>query len=299
MGLQQFKNNRQPNNQPVAFSNSTYGGPATIAITSGKGGVGKTLTTVNLAMAARNQGLNVLILDADFGLANVDVVLGLQSRYSIVDVLDGHVALSDIILEGPSGIKVIPSGSGVSRMAHLSQIERLIILEQLQELDFEFDVVLIDTGAGISENVVQMNHASDEVVVVTTPEPHSMTDAYAIIKVMSENGEGDSLNLMVNQAQSLELATKVFERLADVAKRFLNVEINFIGHVPVDPQVARAIAMRKAISESSKHTISGQAWAKVANNLFNRTKYKNNERNLSLIWKKMLWRDHSSETSKL
>lgn len=241
--------------------------PLRLSITSGKGGVGKTLTTVNLAVAARRLGQSVLIFDGDLGLANVDVVLGLRARYNIRDVLDGHAELKDIIVEGPLGISLIPSGSGISSLTQLSHVQKQLIEEQIERVNQSFDLLLIDTGAGISDNVLHLNSAADRMLVVTTPEPHALTDAYALIKVMAEEAGRKSCDLLVNQTRSPEEGLKIAERISEVAMRFLNVTINYVGHVPHDPQVPKQVMQRRAASEQSTHTTSGQAWAQVARKL--------------------------------
>lgn len=232
-----------------------------ISVTSGKGGVGKTLTTISLASTARRMGHSVLILDGDFGLANVDVVLGLNARYNIKDVIDGVAELKDIIVQGPLGIDLIPSGSGISSLQHLSYAQRQSLLCQLDKFNVHYDFVIIDTGAGISENVLHFNSISDSVVVVTTPEPHAITDAYAIIKVLAEEHSVKSFNLLVNQTKSPDQGLKVYQRIAEVAERFLNIKVTSLGYVPHDPQIARQVMLRKTASESSTFTVAGQAWA--------------------------------------
>lgn len=245
--------------------------PYTICVTSGKGGVGKTLTTVNLAVAARRLGRSVLILDGDLGLANVDVVLGLKARYNISDVLDGTAQLQDIIVSGPLGIDLIPSGSGVSSLTQLSTLQKQQILDQIGAIDRVYDLVLIDTGAGISDNVLHFNMAADQRVVVTTPEPHAMTDAYALIKVLSEEHGAKSFQLLVNQTRSPDEGVKVAERIAEVAKRFLSVKVHHLVSVPYDPAVTKSVMQRRAASEASTHTIAGQAWAEAARRLLGET----------------------------
>lgn len=242
--------------------------PTTISVTSGKGGVGKTLTTVNLAVAARRMGRSVLILDGDLGMANVDVVLGLKARYNIRDVLDGNSSLQDIIVAGPLGIDLIPSGSGVSSLTQLSNLQKQHILDQIGAIDRAYDLVLIDTGAGISDTVMQFNSAADQVVVVTTPEPHSMTDAYALIKVLAEEHGTKSCQLLVNQTRSPDEGVKVAERISEVAQRFLGARVSHLVNVPLDPSVPKSVMQRKAASDQSTHTIAGQAWAEAARRLF-------------------------------
>ena len=242
--------------------------PLTISVTSGKGGVGKTLTTVNLAVAARRMGRTVLILDGDLGLANVDVVLGLKARYNISDVIGGAAALKDIIVAGPLGIDLIPSGSGVSSLTQLSNLQKQQILDQIGAIDRAYDLVIIDTGAGIADTVTHFNMAADQIVVVTTPEPHAMTDAYALIKVLAEEHGAKSFNLLVNQTRSPDEGLKVAERIAEVAVRYLKVRVNHLINVPFDPAVPKSVMQRRAASAESTHTIAGQAWAEAARRLF-------------------------------
>jgi flagellar biosynthesis protein FlhG len=242
--------------------------PLTVSVTSGKGGVGKTLTTVNLAVAARRLGYRVLILDGDLGLANVDVVLGLQAKHNIRDVLDGHASLTDIIVEGPLGIRVIPAGSGITRLANLSSVQRIQLDDHIAALKADYDVLLIDTGAGISESVMGFNEAADKIVVVTTPEPHAMTDAYAMIKVLAEEKGRKSVGLLVNQAAVPGDGLKVHERISEVSRRFLNAKVEYLGHIPFDPQVGKSVMRRQAASEQSTYTLAGQAWTQVAHRIF-------------------------------
>jgi flagellar biosynthesis protein FlhG len=238
-----------------------------ISVTSGKGGVGKTLTTVNIAAHLRRMGRSVLILDGDMGLANCDVVMGMTSRYNIRDVLDGHVDLKDIVITTPHGVDLIPSGSGIRELANLSPAQRSVISSQLSQLEGRYDILLIDTGAGIGDLVLHLNASADKTLVVTTPEPHALTDAYALIKVMSEESGRNSFDLLVNQVRSEGEGLKVFERIAEVAVRFLKARVSYAGAVPQDPQVARTVMSRRAATEQSTSTISGQAWAQVARRL--------------------------------
>lgn len=271
--------------------------PRVVTITSGKGGVGKTLTTVNFAMAARKMGHSVMILDGDLGLANVDIVLGLQARYNIRDVLDGIVRLKDIIVEGPAGIRVIPSGSGISSLVNLTYVQKQFILEEIETLDAQPDLLLIDTGAGISTTVTHFNKAADQVIVVTTPEPHAMTDAYALTKVLGEEYGISTVGLLVNQTKSPDEGLKVHERLTEVAKRFLRTKIEFLGCVPTDPQVQRSVMQRRAASESSSLTVAGQAWNQIARRtmaaLFNSCE----GQSMGNVWSSLLWSESSRSES--
>jgi flagellar biosynthesis protein FlhG len=238
--------------------------PTVISITSGKGGVGKTLTSIHLAMNARRRGERVLLLDGDLGLSNVDVVLGLKARYNIKDVLDGHAALRDIILEGPHGVHIIPSGSGISSLTALSHVQKQILLDQTRDIEGAYDTIFIDTGAGISDCVMHFNRLADRVIVVTTPEPHAMTDAYAMIKVLHEQTDHPHIFLLINQARSRDESLKVFSRLSEVSQRFLQLKIFHLGHVPFDPDVPMRVLKRRVALSDVAHTLAGQAWAQVA-----------------------------------
>jgi flagellar biosynthesis protein FlhG len=232
-----------------------------ICVTSGKGGVGKTLTTINLAIAARAQGLSVLIIDGDFGLSNVDILLGLQTTNSLADVLDGKCALKDIIVKGPRGIDLIPSGSGISRMASLGNMERSCVLAELSRFKSDHDVIFIDTGAGISPAVMTLVSISDHFVVVTTPEPHALTDAYAMIKVASEEFDRSSCSLIMNQVRSEDEGVRIAQRLAEVSRQYSGVEVTPIGFVRSDVALSRSVMARRVAWEGSLHTLAGQGWA--------------------------------------
>lgn len=260
--------------------------PFVVSVTSGKGGVGKTLTTVNIAIALRQLGLAVTVFDGDLGLANVDVVLGLQPRYNILDVLDDNVDPRDVVLDGPLGIRVIPSGSGISRLTQLSFDLKLKLWERIEQLGAGCDVLLIDTGAGIAENVIQLNAAAENVVVVTTPEPHAITDAYALIKVMTEETECRNFELLVNQTRSAEEGQAIAGRVAEVARRFLQVEVGYLGSVPYDPMVQQNVMRRRAANENATFTLAGQAWKRAAHGLVER---KSGGAEPSAFWRNLVW----------
>lgn len=237
--------------------------PWTISVSSGKGGVGKTLTTVNMATAAQKSGIRTLVLDGDLGLANVDIVLGLRARYNINDVLESRMELEDILLEGPLGVRIIPSGSGLAQLAELKLSQRVQLLDKIEALASGYQLLMIDTGAGISSNVTHLNSVADAIMVVTTPEPHAMTDAYAFLKVMHEQYGKKNFNIIVNQAISEAQGLKIFQSLADVSKRFLNLDLRFGGTVPKDAMVERSVMLQRAADDRIAHTRSGQAWSEI------------------------------------
>jgi flagellar biosynthesis protein FlhG len=212
-----------------------------LAVASGKGGVGKTNLTINLAIALARDGKRVVVLDGDLGLANVDVLLGLVPRWTLQHVVSGERSLEEVICPAPGGIWVIPGGSGLEELANLSEERRGVLLDSLARLDGHFDVLLIDVAAGVSEEVSAFLHAAPEILVVTTPEPTAITDAYAVVK-LARQGEGDTkFHLVVNQTDDGGEGSQVARKIRTVARQFLGVELNMLGHVPTDTAIPKAV----------------------------------------------------------
>jgi len=216
-----------------------------IAVTSGKGGVGKSMVSSNLAIALARYRKRVLIVDADFGLANIDVMMNVYSRYNLSHVVAGKADITECVVDGPGGIRLISGGSGLTGMANLTARQRALLLEQLKKLEETVDVIIIDTGAGISHTVLSMVLAADEAIVVTTPEPTAITDAYAMIKVVAGRKPEARLKLLVNMAADKAEAERIGEKMCAVSRQFLNVYVERIGYVPADPQVSRSIREKK------------------------------------------------------
>ncbi|MCR4402743.1 MAG: MinD/ParA family protein [Firmicutes bacterium] len=217
------------------------GVPRVIAVTSGKGGVGKTSIVLNTSIALASAGSRVVVLDADLGLGNIDVMLGIVSRYNLAHVAAGEVSLADIAVSGPGGIKIIPCGSGVTSLLRLPESERAVLVSALAALENEADFIVVDTGAGLSPGVVGFLAAVEEVVVVTTPEPTSIADAYATVKVVSCENPAAPVMLVVNMARDLQEAEDAAEKITLVAKRFLSVNVKLLGFVPRDQLVTKAV----------------------------------------------------------
>jgi len=217
---------------------------AVYAITSGKGGVGKTNVAINLAIQFAQAGRTVILLDADMGLANCDVLLNVDLPYNLAHVVAGRKQLHEVMVEAPGGFRLIGGASGLARMADLSDYDRRRLVESLGQLEQQADVLLIDTGAGINPNVLCFTRAADNVVIVTTPEPTAMTDAYAVAKVISRDAGSRRLSLLVNQAASGAEARGVYERIARVARDFLRLTVYDAGYVLEDSHVAASVRRR-------------------------------------------------------
>lgn len=235
--------------RPKLRRNSNNRSTKIITITSGKGGVGKTNIVANLGYTLCRFGKKVLILDADLGLGNLDVLLGLAPEYNLSDVIHGDKQLADIIVEGPGRLKILPAASGIQELTDLSTDERYIFFSQLSQLIRDFDIVLIDTAAGISANVLFFNINADDILVVVTPEPTSITDAYALMKVLSVKYGTDQFKLVVNAAESEQEADEVYRQLSLVADRFLNIRIEYYGQVGLDEKLKKGVRQQKIVSE--------------------------------------------------
>ncbi|MCG1011731.1 MinD/ParA family protein [Tepidanaerobacter sp. GT38] len=207
-------------------------------VASGKGGVGKTNLSVNLGLALQNLGKKVLLIDADLGLANIDVVTGLYPKYNLSHVLSIGKSIQDIIVDGPKGISVLPGASGLYELANITNAQLEILIESFKSISGDFDIIIIDTSAGISKNVIGFIQSADEVIVVTTPEPSSVTDAYALIKVAHKHC--DKINLIVNKTENYKEAQFTMEKLTKAAKKFLNIDINYLGFILEDKSIHKA-----------------------------------------------------------
>ncbi len=221
-----------------------------IAITGGKGGVGKTNVSVNLATAMAVDGKRVMLLDADLGLANVDVLLGLHANYNLAHVISGERSLEEVIVEGPFGLNIIPASSGVKQMTNLTPAEHAGLIRAFSELSHDLDVLFIDTAAGISESVTSYTRAAQEVVVVVCDEPASITDAYALIKVLNRDHGVFRFRILANMAHSTQEGRDLFAKLIKVTDRFLDVTLDFLGTVPYDEYLRKAVQKQRSVVDA-------------------------------------------------
>ena len=217
----------------------------TIAVTSGKGGVGKTSMSVNLAVQLAQMGRRVILMDADLGTANADVICNLNAPRNLSHVVAGRCSLQDAVVDAPGGFKLIAGASGLSQMAALGEFERARLMDQMRVLEDEADLILIDTGAGVGPNVLGFLVAVDQILVVTTPEPTAITDAYAVIKTASRQADNLDMRLLVNQVRDEREARSVYDRVNGVCRRFLDVTPSYAGHVISDPRVPYAVRRRQ------------------------------------------------------
>lgn len=235
-----------------------------LGVSSGKGGVGKTNVCVNLGVALTRLGRRVTLLDADLGLANVDVLLGLKPVHTLEHVLSGECRLADVMLEIPCGMRVVPASSGVRGMAALGPQGQAGIISAFNAEANDMDVLLVDTAAGISSDVLGFLAAAQEVLVVVCNEPTSITDAYALVKVLNQTHGIDRFRIVVNMVAAGDTGQSVFDKLRRVTDRFLDVCLDYSGAVPMDPQLRKAVSRQRAVVDAFPHSESARAFDALA-----------------------------------
>lgn len=235
-----------------------------IAVTSGKGGVGKTNVSVNLGIAMAMSGKQVMLLDADLGLANVDVMLGLHPKYNLSHVINGERSLEEVIIEGPAGLKVVPASSGVKQMAELNPLAHAGLIRAFSELSHNLDTLIVDTAAGVSDSVVRFSLASQEVVVVVCDEPASITDAYALIKLLSREHGLRNFHILSNMAKGVQEGRELYEKIVRVTDRFLDVNLDYMGLVPFDEYLRKAVQKQRAVLDVYPRSRAAAAFNNLA-----------------------------------
>jgi len=262
------------------------GTPRVISITSGKGGVGKTNIVINLAHALAKAGKKVLVLDADLNLANVDILLGLTPKYTLQHVFAGEKELAEILVTGPCGIKILPASSGILELSELTESQRLYFLSEMEALGEDIDFLLIDTAAGINNNVVYFNLAAGERIIILTPEPTSLTDAYAMIKVLSTNHDIKRFRILVNQARSEKEALGVFRKLSTVSDRFLDsLSLDYLGHIPYDAKLPQAVRRQRMVGELFPDSPASKSFAKLAAGIGKENPAPASDGNIKFFWR--------------
>ena len=235
-----------------------------IAVASGKGGVGKTNVSVNLSLALVDTGNKVMLLDADLGLANVDLMLGLKSQFNLSHVINGERKLEDIIIKGPDGLNIVPASSGTQMMAELSPQQHAGMIQAFGELNMDLDVLVVDSSAGISDSVVSFCKAAHEVLVVVCDEPASLTDAYALIKVLNQDHGIQRFQVLANMVQNEKAAQQLYAKLNHVAGLYLDVNLNLAGFIPYDDSLKKAVRKQKAVLKLYPSSPSSRAFSNLA-----------------------------------
>ncbi|MEM1414930.1 MAG: P-loop NTPase [Myxococcota bacterium] len=253
---------------PVNGGGSGSGPVRTFAVTSGKGGVGKTQLSANLAVALAKRGLKVLLLDADLGLASLDLALGLRPEDDLRSVVRGERAIEEILCDGPLGIKLVPACPGRYDMANMSARERQRLNRAVQDLAASFDALIIDTGAGIGSNAVAFAASADEVLLVVTPDPTSMRDAYAMAKVLHRRSGVDRVHIVANQVSSDREGSEMHQRIEGIVQRFLALELRYLGAIPFDDDVRAGVAAGEPYVLSNPSGPAGRAVDGLARRLF-------------------------------
>ncbi len=257
-----------------------------LAVSSGKGGVGKTNIVANLAYLISKQNKKVLVVDADLGLNNIDILLGLYPKFHIGDVLSGEKTVQDIIIKGPADINLLPAGGGLQELTQLDDEKKILLMEELDRVSDGYDFLIFDTGAGISTNVTYFCSAAHEILLVATAEPTSLTDVYALIKTLYIKHSQKYFRMIINSVDSESEAQLIFRNLAAVTDRFLpNVSVEYLGYVVSDSNVTKAVRRQKAFSEIYPYAKVTQCVKKLAQKMIAEKRSMINEEQPSLFWR--------------
>jgi len=260
-----------------------------LTVSSGKGGVGKTNLVANLAYALAQRDRNVLIVDADIGLNNIDILLGMAPKHNIQHVLSGEKRIEEVIFDGPGGIKVLPASNGIQELTQLANEAKMVLLEELDRISGDYDFLLFDTGAGISGNVTYFCAAAHDILLVATNEPTSHTDVYALMKVLSKKYQQKRFRLIINMVNSENEALDVFQRLSAVTDKFLaNVALDYLGFVLSDPAVSKSVRQQKPFMEAYPHSKASGCINVLTEKLFLERSMAPREREQSYFWKSVL-----------
>ncbi|NIO03592.1 MAG: AAA family ATPase [Proteobacteria bacterium] len=284
-----------------ALKKKTFHPVQVIAVTSGKGGVGKTNVVANLAYSLRLLKQRVLILDADMGLANLDVLLGLIPKYTIQHILLGERTLEQIMIDGPEGMKILPASLGIQELTELTAQQRMALLSQLELLNECTDVLLIDTASGISSNVMFFNTMANEIIISVSPEPTSITAAYAMIKVLAARYAGKCFHLLVNFVRGEEEGLEVYRQLSMLTEGSLNLSIHYLGSIPTDAHVQKAVKQQRVVTELYPSCPASRSFLSLAKKIIHLPVPSMPRGNLNLFWRSLLGKsiDHQEDTISL
>lgn len=272
--------------------------PRVITISGGKGGIGKSVTTVNLGVCLSRLGARVLVVDADLGLANIDVILNLDVKQTIDNVLSEQGHICDVIHKGPENIDVLPASSGILKVSELSLIHKNILLNQIEELEGKYDIILIDTPAGISNNVKYWLTASSEIIMVVTPEPTSLSDCYASMKILSHEYPMHNFKLLINMVKTHEEGLKIFERLSTLSEDYLNIKLDFLGILLNDDAVKMSVKIRTPFSVKYPFSKASECMRTVARDLLSLKNYKSHQNiSMQFFWRKLIGNSNNKKAS--
>lgn len=262
-----------------------------ITVTSGKGGVGKSSVSINLAIEFKKQGKNVIIFDADFGLANIEVMFGAIPKYNLSDLIYKGKELKDIIVKGPMDIGFISGGSGINSLSNMTKNQVIYLVYKLKELEEIADIIIIDTGAGISDSVLEFAVSSGEVIMVATPEPTSITDSYALLKALNaKEGYEKSetvIKVIANRVSNRDEGNNLYNKLSVVVDRFLDVNIEYLGMIPIDTNMSNAVMQQKPITIAYPNSTAAKAFGKIAGKLLNINEEEAVHRSFSMVFARM------------
>lgn len=263
-----------------------------ITVTSGKGGVGKSNMSVNLGIQLTKSGKRVVILDADFGLANVEVMLGIRPKYNLADLFYKNKDMKEIITAGPMDLGFISGGSGVRELSHLHKEQLTNLTNKLSDLDDIADIIIIDTGAGISDSVLEFLMVSSEVLLVTTPEPTSITDAYALLKTLDKREEfvnsDTAIKVIANRVSSNKEGIELYQKLSVVVNRFLNLNIEYLGAVEYDMNVTKAVMKQTPVSILFPGTPAAKGMCQLADNLLDKEVASQRKKGISEMFSRLM-----------
>jgi flagellar biosynthesis protein FlhG len=263
--------------------------PRVISVSSGKGGVGKTNVVANLAFAFTQVGKKVLVLDADLGLANINVLLGLMPRYTIEHLLKKEKGVFDILMEGPGGMFILPASSGVLELVDLNEGQKIFLLSEMDILAEAVDFLLIDTSSGISSNVLYFNLAAEESIIIATPEPTSITNAYALLKILFLKYKKKTFMILVNSAQDEKEAIGVYKKILSLTDRFLGcLSIDYLGFIPFDEKIPLAVKNQRPVLELFPEASSSQSFKKISQILIDKPRRNEGNGSVQFFWRHLL-----------